>query len=320
MSRGTFVSWAPFSRRTETLAAAFDLDLRFVTTPWPKRPLTVPLKYPYQAAATVAALARAGEGEFWVMDPPLPAVALVAAAAWRRRAALVVDMHTVAFYAREWRLLRPLELPALRHAAAVIVTNESLAVQVRRWGARAVVLPDPLPEPPPAALAVTSEPDLVTVVATYSKDEPLEVLPALARQLPEVRFAVTGSPRGDLSAWPSNLTPTGFLADDAYWLQLAQSAVIVVLTTRPDTLLSGGYEALVLARPLVTSDHAALRGYFGEAALYARAEPASLAKAVRRALDERAAYGSRIGALADERRADWRAAADGLRLALGRQP
>ena len=37
--RGLFLSWAPFSRRTETLAAEFGLDARFMVTPWPKRPL-----------------------------------------------------------------------------------------------------------------------------------------------------------------------------------------------------------------------------------------------------------------------------------------
>ena len=112
---------------------------------------------------------------------------------WARRRGVpfVVDMHTVAFFAREWRLLRPVELPWLRAAAAVIVTNDELAAQVRAWGARAFVLPDPLPAPP-AGLDAYVEPGLVTVVATYSKDEPLEILPAVAESLPDVRFAVTG--------------------------------------------------------------------------------------------------------------------------------
>jgi glycosyltransferase involved in cell wall biosynthesis len=252
------------------------------------------------------------------MDPPSPAVALVAAAARRRRTPLVVDMHTVAFYAREWRLLRPLELPALRGAAAVVVTNESLAAQVRSWRAPAVVLPDPLPEPAPAASTQTPEPDLVTVIATFSKDEPLDILPEVARRLPHVRLAVTGTPRGDLSAWPANLRPTGFLADEAYWLQLARSAAVVVLTTRPDTLLSGGYEALVLGRPLVTSDHAALCGYFGDAAIYARSEPASLEAALRAALEDGDDLAARLRALELVRRDDWTRSADGLRRTLGR--
>ncbi len=319
MSRGVFLSWAPFSRRTETLAHEFDLRARFITTPWPKRPWTVPLKYPWQAAVTAAALAPVA-GEFWVMAPPPPAVGMAAAAARLRGAPLVVDMHTVAFYAREWRLLRPLELPLLRRATAVVVTNESLAAQVRGWGARPFVLPDPLPAVPAEVGEVAIQPGLVTVVATYSKDEPIEILPAVARALPEVQIAVTGAPRGDLGPWPPNLTPTGFLADADYWRQLARSEAVVVLTTRPETLLSGGYEALVLGRPLVTSDHAVLRDYFGDAALYARADAAALADALGAALEGSEEYAARMSSLARERRVAWAAAADDLRARLGRAP
>lgn len=318
MNRGLFISWAPFSRRTETLAAAFDLEARFVKTPWPKRPWTVPLKYPWQAGVTAAALATAGRGEVWVMDPPLPAVALAAAAACRRRVPLVVDMHTIAFYAREWRLLRPLELPLLRRAAAVVVTNESLAARVTAWGGRAFVLPDPLPEVPAGVEETETEPDLVTIVATFSLDEPLDVLPAVGRALPGVRIEVTGRPRGDLGAWPSNLRPTGFLTDVDYWRQLARSAAIAVLTTRPETLLSGGYEALALGRPLVTSDHSVLREYFGDAALYSRADAASLAAAIGAALEGAADHGARMASLRERRRAEWDVAAAELRARLGR--
>ena len=218
--RGLFLSWAPFSRRTETLAAAFGLDARFMVTPWPKRPWTAPVKYPWQALRTAQALSRAGVSELWIMDPPSPLVTMAGAWARRHGVPIVVDMHTVAFFAREWRLLRPVELPWLRTAAAVIVTNDELAAEVRAWGARAFVLPDPLPAPP-AGLDAAVEPGLVTVVATYSKDEPLEILPAVAERLPDVRFAVTGAPRGDLGRWPANLTATGFLSDDDYWRQLA---------------------------------------------------------------------------------------------------
>lgn len=317
MSEGLFISWAPFSRRTESLAQRFDLDLRFVSTPWPKRPLLTPLKYPWQAASTAALLAGDRHREYWVMDPPSPLVAMAGAMARRRAAPLVVDMHTVAFYSPEWRMLRRLELPALRRAAAVIVTNRRLAQRVAGWGARAFVLPDPLPEP----LAVTESVDevLVTVVATYSKDEPLELLPGVAHRLPALRFLVSGAPHGDLSSWPDNLRPSGFLDDREYWALLARSAVVVVLTTRPDTLLSGGYEALALERPLVTSDHAVLRDYFGDAALYAKATVDDLVSAIADAIAAGDGLHVRLAALRRRREAEWQREAKALRGALGRE-
>ena len=71
---GLFVSWAPFSRRTETLARLFDLDLRFVSTPWPKRPLTIPIKYPWQTVATVRLLRGAAHRR--VRGRPRPSASL----------------------------------------------------------------------------------------------------------------------------------------------------------------------------------------------------------------------------------------------------
>jgi len=314
---GLFLSWAPFSRRTQSLARLFDLDLHFVSTPWPKRALMTPVKYPYQAAATVRRLCGERHRELWVMDPPTPLVAIVGAAARRHRLPLIVDMHTVAFYAREWERLRPMELPSLRAAVAVLVTNEALARRVRAWGARAFVLPDPLPEPP-VGLGEPGVEGEVTVVATYSKDEPLQLLPEVACRLPDVRFAVTGDPRGDLSAWPANLRPTGFLSDGDYWQQLQRSAAVAVLTTRPDTLLSGGYEAMVLGRPLITSDHQVLREYFGDAAEYAEPTATSLAGAVASTLADGAARSARLAMLREMRAADWQRASGRLRAALAR--
>ena len=316
MRHGLFISWAPFSRRTESLAQRFDLDLRFVTTPWPKRPLLTPVKYPWQAVSTAALLSGDRHDEYWVMDPPSPLVALAGAAARRRHVPLVIDMHTVAFFAPEWKLLRRLELPALRRAAAVIVTNRSLAQRVAAWGAKAMVLPDPLPEPLAVTEAVDEE--LVTIVATYSKDEPLEILPDVARRLPSLRFVVTGAPHGDLSSWPDNLQPSGFLDDRDYWALLARSAVIVVLTTRQDTLLSGGYEALALERPLVTSDHTVLRQYVDDAALFATARADDLATAVADAVAAGDELHVRLRTLRRRREAEWRREAQALRTLLGR--
>lgn len=312
MSRGIFLSWAPFSRRTETLAERFDLAACQVPAPGFKRPWYAPLKYPLQSWRTYQQFRRLGPGEVWVMDPPLPAVVAgwVATRRWGTR--LVVDIHTVGFYARSWRAVRPLELPFLRAADAVVVTNRELARRVRGWGCRAYVLPDPLPDPPQAAAAAVED-DLVTIVATYSEDEPIDILPDVAARLGDVRIHVTGRPRVVTDAWPPNLVPTGFLDDDEYWSQLGRSAVVVVLTTRPNTLLSGGYEALSLGRPLVVSDHEVLREYYGDAAVFVDSTAASIAAGIRRALDAAGPLGDGMEALAVRRAADWDRSAAGLR-------
>ena len=251
------------------------------------------------------------------MDPPLPAVALAWAYCRRRRLPLVVDMHTVGFYGTKWRVLRPLEKPLLRGAKAAVVTNAELEARVLSWRCPAFVLPDPLPTPP-VGLDLSVESDVVTIVATYSEDEPIDLLPAIAGRLTGLRVHVTGRPRVSTAGWPANLIPTGFLADEAYWRQLARSAVVVVLTTRPNTLLSGGYEALSLQRPLVTSDHAVLREYYGDAAVFVSSTVESIAAGVREAIaaaDELEKRMLRQGAV---RGAEWDAAAATLAGIVGR--
>jgi glycosyltransferase involved in cell wall biosynthesis len=47
------------------------------------------------------------------------------------------------------------------------------------------------------------------------------------------------------------------------------------------------FEAIGLGRPLVLSDIPGLRGRFGQAALFSANEPAAMAAAIRRALEQR---------------------------------
>jgi glycosyltransferase involved in cell wall biosynthesis len=312
MSRGLFLSWAPFSRRTETLAQRLGLEGRQVAAPWFKRPLFVPLKYPLQAVRTARLLKRELPAEVWVMDPPAPAVVVAWWHCRRHRVPLVVDMHTVGFYARSWRAVRPLEIPFLRAAAANVVTNRELARRVRGWGCRAYVLPDPLPTPPPD-LDDTVEKDTVTIVATFSEDEPIDLLPEVAGALAGLRLFVTGRPRQATSHWPANLVPTGFLDDHDYWRLLRRSQAVVVLTTRPDTLLSGGYEALSLGRPLVVSDHEVLREYYGDAVVYVPSTAAGIAAGIRAAVDDAAELERRLVTLAGRQASAWERDAAALR-------
>lgn len=315
--RGLFISWAPFSRRTETLARRLDLDCVQVKAPWFKRPLFAPLKYPAQIVRTWRTLAATRPAEVWVMDPPAPAVLTAWLYCYRRRLPLVVDMHTVGFYDPKWRLLRRLELPALRYAACNVVTNEDLAARVRAWGCRTAILTDPLPDPPDAG-DVRPEAGSATIIATFSEDEPIDRLPAVARALPDVKLYVTGRPRTDVHAWPSNLVATGFVSDAEFWRRLRASDAVVVLTARPNTLLSGGYEALSLGKPLVVSDQVVLRDYFGDAAVYVDDDAESIAAGIREALDHGDELAATSAALAELREAEWASAARRLCAAVGR--
>ena len=79
----------------------------------------------------------------------------------------------------------------------------------------------------------------------------------------------------------------------------------MVLTTRPATLLSGGYEAMAVGRPLVISDHDVLRDYFADAAVYTGATAGQMSEAVSRALAHERELAARITELRSVREDDW---------------
>ena len=98
-------------------------------------------------------------------------------------------------------------------------------------------------------------------VCTYQADEPFREVIEAGRLLPEsVQTYVTGNHTQvpHLPEIPSNVHLTGFLPDHDYEEALLNRADVVVdLTSMEDCLVCGGYEAVAIGKPLVTSDTAA---------------------------------------------------------------
>jgi glycosyltransferase involved in cell wall biosynthesis len=127
----------------------------------------------------------------------------------------------------------------------------------------------------------------VVAVCGWGDDEPLEALVAAAAGS-AWRLTLTGRPRRPLPHG-GNVRLAGFLDDRAYHALLAAADLIVVLTERDDTLLSGAWEALAHGRPLLVSATSSLRATFGDEV----ARAGSTAESIRACIDD---------ALADEER------------------
>ena len=110
-----------------------------------------------------------------------------------------------------------------------------------------------------------------------------------ARQMPDVDFYVTGDSRRItpelLAAKPDNCHLTGFVPYEQYIGLLRQAGTIVDLTTRNHTLLMGGFEAVSLGTPLVTSDWPILREYFSRGTVHVANNVAGVRDGVRYALE-----------------------------------
>lgn len=282
--RAPFVTWMSHCRRSDGLAAALGAQSHLVSHLGFQRPATAPLRYLMDALATVRILARSRPEAVLVASPPFVAPLVVWAYAALRRIPFVIDAHTGVFDDPRWRWSLPVSRFLSRRAAATVVTSEHLRRQVEAWGARAVVVGDvPMPMPPvaPAELGPGFH---VAVVCSFGKDEPVAAVLEAARGLDGIRLHVTGrASRADpalVASAPPNVRFTGFMPDDGFVALMRAADAVLVLTTRDHTMQRGAYEAVALAKPLITSDWPILRETFSRGTIHVDNSPGAIRAAL----------------------------------------
>ena len=211
----------------------------------------------------------------------------------RRRIRLIADIHTKALRRRgspglAW-LVTATKGWALRSCCFTLVTNEQNAAYGRRLlGISPLVLPDPLPTPPQTRL--TSPAADVVFICSFASDEPVRLIADVCRRLgTTVSAAATGDPthlvprlRRELQA---TARLTGYLAESEYWSLLRSARCVVVLSTEPACLPSGGYEAIAIGhRPVLAADPIA-EAVFGPCAIYSVLEADAIVAAIRGVLE-----------------------------------
>lgn len=295
MSAPLALAWARAQGRTSGLAQALQIEAHFVADRI-EAPGTAPLRWVVSAWRTWRLLRTRRPSAVLLTLPPYPAVLVCLLFCRLHGTRLVLDLHSGVFQEPRWRwALRP-TLAAARAADGCLVTNGELAEELRRAGvARVLVVDDP---------PLLPAPDLprggggVVVPSGGSTDEPLEEVGRAALLL-DVPVTVTGA-----GAPVPGVRRSGWLDDDAYLRTLAAADVVLCLTTREQTMQRGGYEALALGRPLVTSDTRVLREWFEGAAVHVAPTAAAIAAGVRDALARGPELERAMVALRERRRGD----------------
>ncbi|HEY6759198.1 MAG TPA: glycosyltransferase [Baekduia sp.] len=287
------IAWTP-SARPHELAAALGGAAHTVYFPRLTHRAVVPLRYAVSAVLTAGFLARRRPRAVLVQNPPIVPAAIAYIYSRLTGARLVLDSHPRGFGlkgSRAGRLFRPLHGVFMRHAAATMVASEPLADEVRRAGGRPLVVHEPPPlwriDAPPSEDAAAP---VVLWVGVFATDEPIAEVVEAARQLPDVRFVLTGEPDRCPDAVragaPANVTFSGYRRGDDYRALVADATIMMVLTTAPTSVPRGAFEAVAALRPLVLSDQPLLREQFPEAVFAANAA-GPLADAVQDALARR---------------------------------
>jgi glycosyltransferase involved in cell wall biosynthesis len=238
---------------------------------WGSNYFTVIFKYLAQTLKTLWILFRDKPRVIFVMTPPV--IACFPAWLYTRftRSCYLIDAHSGALIDRRWQSTMFLHRFFSRHARATMVTNPHLQSFVRGWGANAMIVRDvPIffAEPAPMKLAGSFK---ITLINTFTRDEPLEVFLRAAAGLPDVQFYVTGPLKGAdqqvVAGAPQNVKFTDFLPGSQYVGLLLASDAVMCLTTREHTMQRGAYEAVYLEKPVVVSNTELLRDAFYKGAV-----------------------------------------------------
>jgi len=221
----------------------------------------------------------------------------------------VIDAHTGAFLDPRWKRLLFLHKWFSKAARTTIVTNEYMFDVLRGWHCNAMIVRDV-----PVRFAQPAETQLeagrnMTLVATFTRDEPIELFFQAAALLPEVRFHVTGdyrrAPPRILAAKPPNIHLTGFLSNEEYVGLLLASDAVLALTTMDHTMQRAAYEAMYLGRPVVTSNFDLLRRHFRKGSVHVDNRVEDIVAGVRRMYAELPRFQTEIQELRDERIREW---------------
>jgi glycosyltransferase involved in cell wall biosynthesis len=188
------------------------------------------------------------------------------------------------------------------------------------WGARALLLPDDVPEAEEASPLPRTAGLRVVVAGSLDGNEPVVAAVEAARLMPDVEVRLTGDehrvPISVRRGASHNVVFTGWLDYPKFLGELLAANVVGVFSTDPHIMNRSAFEAVGLGRPLVLTDFPGLRARFGEGALFAPNDPEQMAAALKEALDQQNALAVKSGQLRARLRAQHQDAVAELKMML----
>ena len=205
---------------------------------------------------------------------------------------IILDLHTAAF-SKPWSYFGFLNNYLFKKSLQLIVTNKQLLSEIdRKHHNKVVVLEDAIFDLQEiqnknnnnkSSIKLSNISDSndaadqglkVGIICSFAPDEPISEIIATAKQIPDVKFFVSGDHNRvsknllDAHQTLSNLLFTGFLDYPDYRKLISSMDVLMVLTKRNKTLLSGCYEAVMVEKPLITSNFEVLQEAFNKGTVF----------------------------------------------------
>jgi glycosyltransferase involved in cell wall biosynthesis len=307
-----FITWLPYSQRSQTLAESFGAQPIYLGYLAGKgNLLKIALRYFLMTLHTVFISLKRRPRLIFVMNQPVFLPLTVFLLSFVVRCQYVIDSHSGLFNKPRWSWSLPLMKYAYRRSLFSIVTNPKHADLVASWGARVEILGALLlGEEPVKVFARPSRPCLV-VIGTFAEDEPIAEMLEACRQLPEVQFYVTGAlknaPQNVIEEAPGNVSFTDFQPRPAYVGLVQAMDGAIILVKNDNVMQRGAYEATSWGIPIITSDWPILRESFNRGALFVDNTPPTIVKAIRELLARLEQFKLEVQDLLGERRRQWEA-------------
>ena len=312
-SKIVFIVWDREGIRANGISKYIGASLHFLHTSR--------LKHPLLHIRTLRILRREKPDIIICQSPPITCafIAMVYRNffAYMSKPKILIDVHTGAI-TKPWS--KNFSRIIMRRATLNIVINkEQQNYLLQNYQIKPIVLEDPIPDFVDILSSMKKQEGYrleqkaifnVAVVSSFSYDEPLHAVFDAATNLPDVYFYVTGSKKNIdnklLIKKPDNVILTGFLHYNTYVDLLQKVDVIMDLTTENTSIVAGGYEAMALEQPLITSDWTPLRRYFNKGALYTNNSSEEIRNAIMVAMTKKDDLAKGMYQLKIERMEEWK--------------
>jgi glycosyltransferase involved in cell wall biosynthesis len=224
-------------------------------------------------------------------------------------AAFAIDTHSSSFISREWRWAQGIHRWLSRRAITTIVHNSDLEAVARTWAIPVCCLGfTPVNYSSGDHYPLKGKNNMV-VVSSFDPDEPITVAFDAATQLPDVDFYITGdSNRASpslIANKPNNCHLTGYISYGQYLSLLHNVDAVIDMTYWDHTVLMGGFEAISVGTPLITSDWPILQNYFHLGTVHVPNTVEGLCGGIRKALREQTTLRRETALMREQLQADW---------------
>lgn len=288
------IAWAPISARSEKIAHSLNSKL-FMKGDRSKVKIFSLLKYFKLSINTLNLLKKEHPNVVICQLPPLflaYSILFYKLLTFSKKPDIILDLHSASFF-KPWSYFGFLNNYLFKKSLQLIVTNKQLLSEIdHKHHNKVLILEDAIfdvqgtdfkNKNSNSSLKLSTIKDntnvaehglKVGIICSFAPDEPISEIIATAKLIPDVKFFVSGDHKrviknlSDVDHIPNNLLFTGFLDYPDYRRLISSMDVLMVLTTRNKTLLSGCYEAVMVEKPLITSNFEVLQDAFNKGTVF----------------------------------------------------